>query len=184
MVRFFGKPSSGAFTISRYPDLGHPDWFMYMANGSAYMVSDHEYICHTGVQPNEEVWLTQDGVVNGNDDVVESAMNWINGNIGLAEEYGKQGNGLITQFKNFPNPFHHSTTITYTISNDSYIRIVISDGSGRDIMVLCEGHLASGEYSERWDGLDNNGLSVPVGIYNCRIQAENEVRTIRMINID
>jgi len=76
MVRTFGKPSNGAFTISQYPDAG-PSWWVTYAHGSGYLVDGHVYMSHTGVQPHYEVWLTREDVIEGRDTVVEEAIRWI-----------------------------------------------------------------------------------------------------------
>jgi hypothetical protein len=76
MVRTFGKPSNGAFTSSDEPNLGE-DWWFTKATGSGYLVDGHQYLAHTGVQVDEEVWLTRDDVAQGRDTVVEAAIEWI-----------------------------------------------------------------------------------------------------------
>jgi hypothetical protein len=76
MVRVFGKPSNGAFTPSDFPDLGE-DWFFTKANGSGYLIDGHQYMAHKPAPIDEEVWLTQEDVVQGRDTVVEAAITWI-----------------------------------------------------------------------------------------------------------
>jgi len=78
MVRTFGKASNGAFTLSDTPHLGD-DWYFSKATGSGYLVDGHRYLAHTGVQVNEEVWLTREDVAEGRDTVVEAAIKWIEG---------------------------------------------------------------------------------------------------------
>jgi hypothetical protein len=78
MVRTFGKPTNGAFTLSDLPDLGE-DWFFTKATGSGYLVDGHHYLAHTGVHPDVEVWLTRDDVAAGRDTVVDAAIRWIEG---------------------------------------------------------------------------------------------------------
>ncbi len=75
-VRFFGKPSNGAFTVSDYPDLGSR-WYMSKATGTEYLLTTGRHLAHTGVSVDEEVWLTADDVARGRDTVVEAAMAWI-----------------------------------------------------------------------------------------------------------
>jgi PKD repeat protein len=77
MVRTFGKSSCGAFTPSDYPDLGHPSFYMTKANGSGYLIDGHIYLAHTGVEVDEEVWLTREDAARGIDTVVEAAIAWI-----------------------------------------------------------------------------------------------------------
>jgi len=173
MVRFFGKPSSGALTISRYPDLGHPDWFCYLAYGTAYLVSNHQYLCHTGVSVDENVWLTQDGVVNGNDDVVEAAINWINGSSSNAEN-NNQHNDQFIPLNNYPNPFNHSTTIEYEVQKENKVVLKIYDLSGREIKTLLKEVQKPGLHKVSWDGKDSAGQDCRAGIYYCKLQIGEE----------
>jgi len=75
-VRRFGLPTNGAFTSSDTPHLG-ADWYFSKATGSGYLVHDHGYLAHTGVEPDVEVWLDRDDVAAGRDTVVETAIRWI-----------------------------------------------------------------------------------------------------------
>jgi C-terminal processing protease CtpA/Prc len=76
MVRTFGRPSNGAFTLSDSSDVG-AYWWVTGATGSGYLIDGHQYLAHTGVQPDEEVWLEPDDVAEGRDTVVEAAIRWI-----------------------------------------------------------------------------------------------------------
>jgi C-terminal processing protease CtpA/Prc len=78
MVRTFGKPTNGAFTLSDFPDLGN-DWYFSKATGSGYLVDGHVYLAHTGVKPEIKVWLERDDVAAGRDTVVDAAVRWIEG---------------------------------------------------------------------------------------------------------
>ena len=78
MVRTFGRPSNGAFTSSEYGDAAPYFWFT-SATGSGYLIDGHQYLAHTGVQPDEVVWLTPDDVASGRDTVVHAAIAWIEG---------------------------------------------------------------------------------------------------------
>jgi len=76
MVRTFGKPSNGGFTLNDNPDVG-ARWWTSRATGCAYTVDGHHYLAHRGVEPDEEVWLTPNDVAAGRDTVVEAAIAWI-----------------------------------------------------------------------------------------------------------
>jgi hypothetical protein len=178
-VKFFGKPSSGALTISRYPDLGNPDpdpdWFFYLAYGSAYLVSNHNYLCHTGVSVDEEVWLTQQGVVNGVDDVVESAIEWIN-NTSSVEETNTE---VVTGYhlgENYPNPFNPSTKIKYQIPERTYVTLKVYDVLGNIVATLVSAETSAGSYE-----IDFNGTALPSGVYFYRLQTGSFVETKKML---
>jgi hypothetical protein len=76
MVKTFGKATNGAFTLSDFPELGD-DWYFTKATGSGYLIDGHHYLAHTGVQPDQPVWLNRDDVAAGRDTVVKAAMQWI-----------------------------------------------------------------------------------------------------------
>jgi hypothetical protein len=76
MVRTFGLPSNGAFTSSESESIA-PYFWITTATGSGYLIDGHQYLAHTGVQPDELVWLTPDDVARGRDTVVHAAIRWI-----------------------------------------------------------------------------------------------------------
>jgi peptidase S41-like protein/thrombospondin type 3 repeat protein len=83
-TKFFGKRTCGAFGLS----FGYPDWpvsglqVQYTYNSGYFYNDSGNYITFTSMPDYpwadyEEVWLTPDAVVLGQDDVVEAAINWI-----------------------------------------------------------------------------------------------------------
>ena len=81
MARLFGKPTNGSFS-AHYGGLtlgGNNDWTMYYTGANGYLLNDPgNYLSHRATIPDEEVWFTPDGVANGQDDVVNRALDWIN----------------------------------------------------------------------------------------------------------
>jgi hypothetical protein len=85
-TRFFGKPSSAAFNLSFISDrngisnysIGNDNFHFYFPKDDAFKAdSPSVYMTHHDIIIDEPVWLTQEGVVKGIDDVVESAISWI-----------------------------------------------------------------------------------------------------------
>jgi hypothetical protein len=179
-VRFFGKPSSGALTISRYPDLGNQDWFCYLAYGSAYLVSNHNYLCHNGVSVDQEVWLTQQGVVNGIDDVVESAIDWINNTSSVEETNSEQISGYHLG-DNYPNPFNPTTTIKYQIPQLSFVTLEVYDVLGNEIATLVNEEKLVGIYKIEFNSHSGEVRNLPSGIYFYMLRTGNFVETKKMI---
>jgi hypothetical protein len=174
-VRFFGKPSSGALTISRYPDLGNPDWFCYLAIGSAYLVSNHDYLCHTGVSVDEEVWLTKQSVVNGADNVVESAIEWIN-NTSSVDVPNNEVDLAFHLGYNYPNPFNPLTIIKYKIPELSFVTIKVYDVLGSEVAILVNEEKSIGSYTIEFDA-----SKLTSGIYFYKLKANNFTQTKKMI---
>ena len=113
MVRTFGKSTNGAFTTSDLPDLGNADWYFTRATGSGYLIDGHHYLAHTGVNIDEEVWLTRDDVAKGEDTVVKAAMQWIQNsvfahNIQLDRVYAKPGIDTIGITAKVANQNNHN----------------------------------------------------------------------------
>jgi hypothetical protein len=78
-ARVFGKPTAGAFNSPLWPDLAEGFFFGY-ANSDAFLAAEPgHYLTHDELPVDEHVWLTQEGVAQGRDDVVEAAIAWIGG---------------------------------------------------------------------------------------------------------
>jgi hypothetical protein len=78
MVRTFGRPSNGAFTSSEAENVA-PYFSITTAIGSGYLLDGHQYLAHTGISPDQVVWLTPDDAARGRDTVVHAAIAWIEG---------------------------------------------------------------------------------------------------------
>ncbi|HCA41720.1 MAG TPA: hypothetical protein DEP28_00545 [Bacteroidetes bacterium] len=77
-VRIFGKPTNSAFNSPVTLNL-HQDWFTRYSPSESYeLKSPTAYLTHREFPIDVNVWLTREGVIQGRDDVVESAKNWIN----------------------------------------------------------------------------------------------------------
>lgn len=77
----------------------------------------------------------------------------------------------IAQLSNYPNPFHGTTTIAYTIPDDSHVTLQLYDGAGRTVATLVDedetagahtipfnaGRLATGTYAYRIVALSPQG---------------------------
>jgi beta propeller repeat protein len=78
--------------------------------------------------------------------------------------------------QNFPNPFNNSTSIYYSISQPSFVKLEIFTLLGEKIAQLVGEHRDAGNYLERFN-FDNYNS----GIYIGKMQAGNYMKTIKMI---
>ncbi len=83
--------------------------------------------------------------------------------------------------RNYPNPFNPSTTIVYRLARASTARLTVYNALGQRVRTLVDRVQPAGEYSVQWDGLDDNGRSMASGLYLCRLEAENQVQTMKML---
>ena len=83
--------------------------------------------------------------------------------------------------QNYPNPFNPITTLRYNVPEKVIVKISIFDISGNPIKTLVNEIKSAGYYYARWDAVNDKGQSVSAGVYFCKIQAGNFVKTKKMI---
>lgn len=82
---------------------------------------------------------------------------------------------------NYPNPFNPRTTISYRLPVDANVRLTIYNSLGQTVRVLTEGKAAAGSHSAVWDGLGDDGLPAPSGLYFYRLQTDDFTETQKMM---
>jgi flagellar hook assembly protein FlgD len=83
--------------------------------------------------------------------------------------------------QNYPNPFNCETTIEYGTSKSGKVRISIVNEIGQQVMTLFDRETQPGNHSIIWNGTDQYGLTVPSGIYFCRIITAHQNKIIKMM---
>ena len=84
--------------------------------------------------------------------------------------------------QNYPNPFNSITTITYEILHSGYVKLLIHNIQGREIMNLYDGFRNSGRYEITWNGLNTEGKEVPSGIYFATLRVNKKsVRSMKLM---
>ena len=73
--------------------------------------------------------------------------------------------------QNYPNPFDLSTSIVLTLPQQETVTLAVYDVNDIIKVVLVDKPLAAGMHLIFWDGMAENSLHVPNGIYECRMQA-------------
>lgn len=82
---------------------------------------------------------------------------------------------------NYPNPFNPSTTIKYSLSATSNVKLVVYDVLGREVRTLVNGNMPAGSQSVQWDGRDAKGNTVGSGVYFYKLTAGSFVSTKKMM---
>ncbi len=78
--------------------------------------------------------------------------------------------------QNYPNPFNPETRISYTLANESKVRLSIYDIRGREIATLVDDFQSAGEYRVLWNATD-----YPSGVYFYRLQTADFTMIRRML---
>ena len=95
----------------------------------------------------------------------------------LAVDYPESGMPQEYQLsQNYPNPFNPTTTIGYSLPEQSNVKIVIFDALGNQLEVLFSGESSAGNHSLSW-----NADSYASGIYFYRMQANNFIQVKKML---
>ncbi|MCX6150112.1 MAG: right-handed parallel beta-helix repeat-containing protein [Ignavibacteriales bacterium] len=75
----------------------------------------------------------------------------------------------FAMYKNFPNPFNPTTTITFSLPEESNVVIEVYDMTGKLVSLLAKGDYIAGEHFTRFDG---SGLASGVYLVNSRITSK------------
>ncbi len=90
--------------------------------------------------------------------------------------------GLALQ--NMPNPFSGQTHIAFQLPGSGPASIRIYDAAGRLVRAMRYERMQKGHNTVTWDGRDEDGRSVPSGIYFCRLEALGMTQTRKMIVVE
>ena len=83
--------------------------------------------------------------------------------------------------QNYPNPFNPTTEIGYTIPENTFVSITIYDVQGRLVKLLVNQNQNAGIYVTNWNAKNEQGVSMPAGMYFYTIQTEKFKDTNKMI---
>jgi len=83
------------------------------------------------------------------------------------------------KLNNYPNPFNPSTTIMFSIQNDSFIDLAIYNLKGQKIKSLLKNNLEKGQHSINWNSKDDSGVIVASGIYFYKLIINGKTVNVR-----
>ncbi len=81
----------------------------------------------------------------------------------------------------YPNPFNPSTTISFSLKQESEVNIFVFDSKGQLIKKIENGIKQKGNHSVVWNGKDSNDKTVSSGIYLFKMKAGKYESTERAI---
>jgi hypothetical protein len=126
MVRFFGKPTAGAYTdLDENPFFTSNGYLCRVDPACVYSnVNNEAYMIHKTFPVDEEVWLTREGVAKGEDDVVKRALRWINTlsyvhDASALNPYVRPGVDSITITAVLTNPGGDSMAASFVVKNSA-----------------------------------------------------------------
>jgi hypothetical protein len=85
---------------------------------------------------------------------------------------------VSSEFKNYPNPFKSSTTISYQLPGDGFVSLKIYDALGHEMTTLVNSKQTGGSHT-----IDFNARNLTSGVYSYRLGFNGQVISNRMILI-
>ena len=82
---------------------------------------------------------------------------------------------------NYPNPFNPSTTIRYSIKEQTKVELRVYNSLGQEIRTLVNSIETPGIRTIVWDGKNQRGSYVASGVYFYRLKAGSFVKTRKML---
>jgi aryl-phospho-beta-D-glucosidase BglC (GH1 family) len=77
---------------------------------------------------------------------------------------------------NYPNPFNPSTTISFSLPSEYFVKLKIFDAIGREVATIFSGKLEAGKYTRQW-----NAEGFPSGVYFSRLEAGSFVDVKKLV---
>ena len=87
----------------------------------------------------------------------------------------------IKLFPAYPNPFNPNTTISFSISKNSFVRLEIYNIKGQKVKTLINQNTSAGHHSITWNGTNDNNQKLSSGVYLYKIQTDEDILTNKMI---
>lgn len=104
----------------------------------------------------------------------------------LGEQQLPDGNRVIKELSNYPNPFNPSTSIKTIFDGNESCRTVdikIYSADGSLVKNLFNGNVYGDELTVEWNGRDSKGRVVNSGVYFCRVSCKGTAELRKLIVI-
>ncbi len=118
--------------------------------------------------------VVSDSLLNSDPDEVEITVLW-NG-------VDTDDNTILnntTSLSNYPNPFNPTTTISFSILEESKVELSIFNIKGQKIKTLTREYYSKGSHSIIWNGEDELGKPVSSGIYYYKLSVNSKTEEVK-----
>jgi hypothetical protein len=89
----------------------------------------------------------------------------------------------VANLSNAPNPFRQATEISFDMRKAGIANVSIYNLKGQLVRSLFDGTFGKGTQTLNWDGTDNKGSRVAIGVFFCRLTAEGKTLTQKIVRI-
>jgi len=122
-----------------------------------------------------ELAATEDYLITANDDTGFTILD-INNLTPISEDIITKEEILLT---NYPNPFNPTTTINFSIQNNSKIDLSIYNIKGQKVKILAQNEFSKGSHSVIWNGNDELDKSVSSGVYFYKLKINGKTEAVK-----
>jgi len=158
---FIANLSGAEQTISNVPWLGTGNWYDVF-NQSVLTVSTDPVPSLTIPAYTAKVYSNKTNAQLG----IPTAISQFNATIPIE----------FSLSQNYPNPFNPSTSIQYSIPNNSFVSLTVYDILGRNVATLVDQIQSAGNYTVSFNGSDHSS-----GMYFYKLRTSNNTEVKRMI---
>ncbi len=85
--------------------------------------------------------------------------------------------------RNYPNPFNPHTVVSFSVPEESTVKIEIFNSQGQFVRELIDEAFTAGKHSVVWDGTNTNGVRSSSGIYYYRMTNKGHKTSRRMVMV-
>jgi hypothetical protein len=97
------------------------------------------------------------------------------------EEFSGEVPDKFAISQNYPNPFNPITQFTYSVPQETHVKIEIFNVLGQKVRTLVDKRISAGSHVITWRGRNDAQAEVASGLYFYRFQAEDFIRVRKMI---
>ncbi|MFC1650337.1 T9SS type A sorting domain-containing protein [Candidatus Latescibacterota bacterium] len=151
------------------------EWIDYNASEISSMVFDElewPFSNTMAVTPDGMIWIgfnVRSGTNGGVLRIDPSTLNSTN-------VESEKPTAFLNKISSYPNPFNPTTTLTYSIAQQSHVTLNVYSITGRKVATLVGSYMSAGEHSVQFDG---TGLAS--GVYFYWFKSEGFEKTGRML---
>ncbi|MDP8200630.1 MAG: FlgD immunoglobulin-like domain containing protein [Candidatus Tenebribacter burtonii] len=162
-----GYSNNGIIILFKIDNFGNEIWYEGIP-GIAYTNAEQNMqVCDSGFI----IYLQGDII----DDDILLIKTDENGNVSVEEEIIILSNNLQC----YPNPFNPTTKISFSIPDDSKVKLTIYNIKGQKIKSLLNDQMTAGEHSIVWNGEDDSGTKVSSGVYLYKLHVNGKTELVK-----
>ena len=102
-------------------------------------------------------------------------VGWPVGGGTMAESKGTGLRGI------YPNPFAETTRICFSLERQGDVTFVISSAQGHTVRTMNGNSFAAGDHFLEWDGRNDNGQTLPAGLYTLIMKTGDYNGTAKLV---